>query len=177
MKMLFESERLWYRHITLEDVEDMFELDSNPRVHKFLGKNPVTTRSQSEDIINDLISQYETYHIGRSAMIRKSDNAFIGWSGLKFETKLRPEFDYYDIGYRLKESHWAQGYATESAIASLIYGFNQLKLDKICGAAEVEHVVSNHILQKIGLKKGMPFVFEGTKCNWYELSKDNFEAM
>ena len=174
--MLYQSERLSYRYITMQDLEDMYDLDSNPLVHKYLGKKPVSTRAQSEAIIKDLIQQYETYNLGRVAVIRKSDNAFLGWSGLKYETVLREEFNYYDIGYRLKEAHWGQGYATESAVASLKYGFEQLQFEKIGGAAEIEHVVSNHILQKIGLKKGEQFVFDNTECNWYELSKEEYRG-
>ena len=43
--------------------------------------------------------------------------------------------------------------ATETAIESLKYGFDQLNLNEICAGAHIENAASNKILQKVGLKK------------------------
>jgi ribosomal-protein-alanine N-acetyltransferase len=107
------------------------------------------------------------------AIIKKDTGEFVGWSGLKFEREVREEFDYYDLGYRLKEKFWGHGYATEAAIASLDYGFNNLKLKEICAAAYTKHTVSNIILKKIGLKPSGTFTFDNELCNWYVLQNPN----
>ncbi|REE07934.1 RimJ/RimL family protein N-acetyltransferase [Winogradskyella pacifica] len=166
---IIETERLILRPITEQDVHDFFELDSNPNVHVYLGNTPVKTLEESEVMIANILKQYETNHIGRLALIEKNTNAFIGWSGLKYETILRKEFNYYDIGYRLKEQFWGKGYATEAALASLDYGFKDLKLEKIGAAADVNHIASNTILRKIGMQHKGTFEYEGDVCNWYEL--------
>lgn len=174
MNVKLETKRLILRPITLDDVEDFYEMDSNPKVHLFLGNNPVTSIKQSQSAIQGILQQYKDYGIGRLAMIKKDTGEFVGWSGLKFERELRKEFDYYDIGYRLKEEFWGNGYATEAAIASLNYGFNDLKLKEICAAADVNHIASNTILKKIGMKPSGTFEYEGDLCNWYTL-KNNLE--
>ena len=168
MNIKLETERLFLRPVKKDDAEDFFELDSNPKVHLFLGNNPVKSIEQSKAMIDDVLQQYEDYGIGRLAIIKKDTGEFIGWSGLKFERNIR-DFDYYDIGYRLKEEFWGNGYATEAALASLGYGFNDLKLKEICAAALSEHIVSNRILKKIGMSPSGTFVFEGDLCNWYVL--------
>ncbi|WP_369999973.1 GNAT family N-acetyltransferase [Winogradskyella sp.] len=167
--MRIETNRLILRPITMEDAQDMFEMDSNPKVHRFLGNKPVTSIDQSKSYIKEILKQYNTYSVGRLAMIKKDTGEFVGWSGLKYEREVRKEFDYYDLGYRLKEKFWGHGYATESAIASLNYGFKDLKLKEICTAADVNHFVSNHILNKIGLQPSGTFGYEGSLCNWYIL--------
>ena len=146
-----ETKRLYLRPIKEDDDKDFFELDSNPKVHEFLGNNPVTSIEESRGYIKSILQQYKDYGIGRLAMIKKDTGEFIGWSGLKFEREVRKEFDYYDLGYRLKEKFWGHGYATEAAIASLHYGFNDLKLKEICAAAHERHTVSNIILKKIAI--------------------------
>lgn len=168
MTYTFETERLLLRPITLNDVDDFFELDSNPNVHRFLGNQPVKTKDESLKVIKNILGQYDEFGIGRMAIILKDTQEFVGWSGLKFEKIVRKEFDYYDLGYRIKEQYWGQGIASESALASLEYGFKTLNLDKICAAAEAEHAVSNHILSKIGLAFSGTFTFEDTLCYWYE---------
>lgn len=170
MNVNFNSERFLYREIKTSDLDDMYELDSDPDVHIYLGNNPVTSKSQSEDIIADIKQQYIENGIGRSAIISKVSGAFIGWSGLKLEKKLREEFSYYDLGYRLKKEHWGHGYATEAALASLSHGFLTLNLEKICAAADIRNLASNHILSKIGMIKKEPFVYQSVTCNWFELT-------
>lgn len=174
MRVELETDRLILRPITIDDAEDMFEMDSNPRVHQFLGNNPVKTIDQSKDMIKDILKQYDDFNLGRLAVIKKDTNAFLGWSGLKYERELRSEFNYYDVGYRFKEKHWGNGYATEAAIASLKYGFEKLNLSEICAAAEIEHIVSNIILKKIGLLPFGTFEFEGSRCNWYKLTHNQW---
>ncbi|WP_458626795.1 GNAT family N-acetyltransferase [Winogradskyella sp. PC D3.3] len=162
-----ETQRLILRLINREDTADFFELDSNPNVHIFLGNKPVKTIAASEAMIANILQQYKTNGVGRLAIIEKHTNAFIGWAGLKYEEVLRKEFNYYDIGYRLKEQFWGKGYATEAAMASLEYGFNNLKLREIGAAADAKHSASNAILKKIGMQPSGTFEYEGVLCNWY----------
>ncbi|WP_282044100.1 GNAT family N-acetyltransferase [Winogradskyella flava] len=167
-----ETQRLILRSINLNDAQDFFEMDSNPNVHRYLGNNPVTSIEQSKAWIRDILEQYKNYSIGRLAMIKKDTGEFIGWSGLKFERELRQEFNYYDLGYRLKEDFWRKGYATEAALASLDYGFKDLKLKEICAAADVNNLASNYILQKIGMQSSGNFTYDNSLCNWYVLKNE-----
>jgi ribosomal-protein-alanine N-acetyltransferase len=168
-KLLIETKRLNLRPVTKNDVQDFFELDSNPQVHKFLGNQPVTSIAQSLQMILNILEQYERYGIGRLAIIKKDSKEFIGWSGLKYEQNVRKDFSYYDLGYRLKEQFWGNGYATEAAEASINYGFHKLNLTEICAAADVNHASSNHILKKIGMTASGTFIYDNTPCNWYTI--------
>ncbi len=173
MKVFVETERLILREIIIEDVPDFFELDSDPEVHRYLGNKPVTTIEQSEKAVNGILNQYRENGVGRWAIVDKNTNEFLGWSGLKYEQVLRKEFNYYDLGYRLKKKHWGKGIATEAAIASLDYGFKNMALEEICAAADVDNGASNAILKKLGMAFTETFVFEGTECNWYVLRKSD----
>ena len=42
MNIFVETERLILREILPTDVEGLFELDSDPEVHRYLGNKPVT---------------------------------------------------------------------------------------------------------------------------------------
>lgn len=167
--MNFETNRLILRPITEADVQDFFELDSNPKVHLFLGNQPVKGIEESQAAVANIMQQYKTYGLGRLAVIERTTNNFIGWSGIKYETSFRKEFNYYDLGYRFKEQFWGKGYATEAALASLNYGFKKLKLNKICAAAHINHTASNSILNTIGMQASGTFKDENELCNWYIL--------
>lgn len=163
------------RRIDENDAQDLFELDSDPEVHKYLGKNPIKDMRQTRKIIKNIIQQYQEFGIGRLALIDKKSDEFLGWSGLKFELEpTNNHTEYYDLGYRLKQQYWGQGIATETSIASLKYGFDELRLEKICAAAEIENSASNAVLRKAGMNFIEPFFYKGIKCHWYELSSSEW---
>ena len=178
MTFHIETERLILRDIQPNDANGIFELDSNPIVHKYLGNNPIHSLDGAKSIIHFIIEQYHQRGIGRFAAIEKSTGNFIGWSGLKFNTgdkeALGEKRDFYDIGYRLIPKYWGHGYATESALAALEFGFKKLKLPIIYGAAEIGNIASNRVLEKIGLHYTERFPYDDEMVNWYELNKDDY---
>ncbi|MFD2822364.1 GNAT family N-acetyltransferase [Lacinutrix iliipiscaria] len=179
MNFHIETERLILRDVRDCDLEGMFELDSNPEVHKYLGNKPIHSKSQAQVYIDSIKAQYVKYGIGRFAVIEKSSGDFIGWSGLKFNTgdqeRLGEKRDFYDIGYRLIPRYWNKGYASESSITTLDYGFRKLNLETIVGAAETENIASNKILKKIGLHYVETFPHETVLINWYVLKQNEYE--
>ncbi len=178
MQYFLETDRLILRDLLETDLEGIFELDSNQLVNKYLGNNPVKTKKQSADIIKFIHKQYKNLGIGRLAVIEKTSGDFIGWSGLKLNTgekeALNGKTEFYDVGYRFIPRYWGNGYATESALATLDFGFKSLNLETICGAAEIEDIASHKVLQKIGLKFINEFTYDSTQCNWYELKKIDY---
>jgi ribosomal-protein-alanine N-acetyltransferase len=175
MNIHIETDRLILRDIEETDAEGIFALDSDPRVHTYLGTRPIESLEEARGIIQYIRQQYVRNGIGRWAIIDKKSNDFIGWTGLKYEQQVRSEFGYYDIGYRLRTQYWGQGIATETARECLNYGFEKMNLNEICGAADVRHQASNHILQKIGLKFSEQFEFEGTLANFYRMDRTRWE--
>ncbi|SDX83861.1 GNAT family N-acetyltransferase [Flavobacterium degerlachei] len=170
-----ETERLILRKLIPSDDEGMFLLDSNPNVHRYLGNKPVTSIEESREYINNILIQYIQNGVGRFAVILKETNEFIGWAGLKFITEpVNERLNFYDIGYRFIEDYWGKGYAQEAAKAWLDYGFNQLKIQKICAYADIENKGSRKILEKIGLQHISEFDDEGTTCAWLELTKTDY---
>jgi ribosomal-protein-alanine N-acetyltransferase len=129
---------------------------------------------QAHDTIAYVRNQYDRYGIGRWAVIDKATQDFVGWSGLKFETTVRDDMDYYDLGYRLRRKYWGQGIATETSLAALKYGFETLELEEIFAGAHVDNIGSNKVLQKVGLRLIEVFEFDGDDHNWYGISKSDW---
>jgi RimJ/RimL family protein N-acetyltransferase len=175
MKIVAETERLILRELLLSDLEGMFELDSDPEVHKYLGNKIVSDKKQSEEVIKGVRQQYIDNGIGRWAIIDKKTNAFIGWAGLKLVTEsTNGRKNYYDLGYRLIRKYWRQGIATETALIALNYAFTELKINEVYAAASCDNLASNKILQKIGMRFVETFYYEDIKCNWYKIDKMDY---
>ncbi len=169
MTVHLETPRLILRPISMEDDEGMFELDSNPEVLTYIGVPPQTDIAQSREIIRFIQQQYEKYGVGRLAITLKDTGEFIGWAGLKYITEpINNHVHHYDVGYRLIQRYWGKGYATEAAKASLDYGFQGLRLDKIYATAMPANIASLTILKKIGLRHVHDFVDKGMALCWLE---------
>lgn len=174
MKVHIETARFILRDLEPYDAQGMFDLDSDPEVHEYLGKNPIQTIEEASRIIDSVRNQYVANGIGRWAIIDKNTKDFIGWTGLKYEQQLRKDISYYDIGYRLRKKYWGKGIATETAIEILKYGFDTLNLEEIGGLADVNNAASNRVLNKIGLRFIETFYLDGTPHNWYTINRSEW---
>ena len=137
---MIETKRLLIRKFESKDFKHLYNLDSNPLVHKYLYNSPMKSYAEAKEYIQAQLNQYENYGVGRLAVLDKKNN-FIGWAGLKFsDSMINNKTNFYDLGYRLKPNQWGKGIATEASKAILDYYKN---LKNICGIASVENIASN----------------------------------
>ena len=148
MHIILQTPRLILRQFTLDDAGLLLALNSNPEVLKYLHEPLLTTEEQALHVLQNIILPQYKNNLGRWAIHLKDTNEFIGWCGLKY----RDELDEIDLGYRLMQPFWGNGYAFEAARYSLDYGFNQLHLKTIIGRAHIENAASLKILIKTGMQ-------------------------
>ncbi|AZA90523.1 Spermidine N(1)-acetyltransferase [Chryseobacterium nakagawai] len=172
--MKIETQRLILREFEDADFEQVFLMDSDPEVMKYLGK-PVINVDESKEAIKMIQKQYEENGVGRLAVIEKESDLMIGWSGLKLlKQPINGHVNTLDLGYRFIPEFWGKGYAIEAARASLNYGFNELDADAIYAYADSGNTGSNYILKKLGFKNTEEFEDSGVKCLWYELKREKY---
>ena len=177
MKIFAETERLILREVEYADEDDLFEMDSDPSVHLYIENKPVQSIGEITKIIGMLKKQYLENGIARWAVVDKATNEWVGWSGLKYFNKpLNNHNHFYELGYRFKKKHWGKGYATESSIAILDYGFANFKIDSIFAITDQRNVNSKNVLTKLGFDYIETFDYDGTPTDWFELKKINWEA-
>ncbi len=88
----------------------------------------------------------KTNGIGRWAMERKEDGAFMGWCGIKLvnDRPTNGRLNYYDIGYRMLPAYWGKGYAFEAAAACKAYAFSIAAGDAACHGNEGQYSFGTH---------------------------------
>ncbi len=144
---MLETSRLIIRPAVLEDAKNLFELNSDPEVVRFTGDSSFNTMLEVHDLIRKrMILQFEQHKMSRFIVTLK-DGTFLGWCGLKYF----PETNEVDLGYRFLKKYWGQGYATESSLACLTYGFEELRLNRIIAKAMPDNIGSIKVMQKLGM--------------------------
>ena len=144
--MIAETERLILRELTFHDARHFYELNNDPEVMRFTGDDPFQSEDEAEQFLKNY-SHYSEHGFGRWAVIRKKDNQFLGWCGLK----MHPE-NYVDVGFRFFRKFWGEGYATEAATKSLDLGFTRFGLEEIIGRTSKDNDGSIKVLEKIGMR-------------------------
>ena len=103
MKIFTETERLILRELLEEDAAGILTMDKDPEVLRFLPGAMINSLEDAVQVVRYIRKQYVDNGVGRWAMVRKEDQAFIGWCGIKRgnDRPTNGKTDYYDIGYRM----------------------------------------------------------------------------
>ena len=164
MKIITETERLYLREFIEEDGIHFFEMNNDPDVIKYIGDGPFESLKAATNFLKNY-QDYKKNNMGRWAVCLKETEEFLGWCGLKYH----PEENMVEVGYRFYKKNWNKGYATESAKASIDYGFKELNLKEIYAHAHIENFKSHKVIEKCGLNFIKQFNYDGIPANLYKI--------
>ena len=151
MQIFLLTERLVLRRLTADDVDDLFALDNDPAVMRFLNGGTPTPREVIErDFLSLILGYYERFAgYGFWAAIEKTTGAFLGWFSVRPRDERQP--DVAELGYRLNRAAWGRGYATEGARALIDHGFTVLGLERIYATTYQDNLASRRVMEKVGM--------------------------
>ncbi|HEX6508595.1 MAG TPA: GNAT family N-acetyltransferase [Chloroflexota bacterium] len=151
MQVFLETERLVLRRFTEADADNLFELDSDPEVMRFLNGGTPTPREMIENVTLPKFLHYDEGFegFGYWAAIEKSTGEFLGWFGFGPRNDSSPHN--VELGYRLRRSAWGKGYATEGARALIRKGFTELGVQCVFATTYQDNLASRRVMEKAGL--------------------------
>lgn len=168
MEVFLETEKLILRYFTEADTDNLFALDSDPEVMRFISGGVPNDRAfiQSK-FLPRIIGYYSKYeNFGFWAAIEKSSQDFIGWFHLypAIENAFAVELNLVTdeeiaLGYRLKREKWGKGYATEVSQLLVEKGFAEWGVKRVVAWALATNKASIRVMEKVGLKYDREFTF------------------
>jgi len=162
---LIETERLRLRAWTPDDVEPFLKLNT-PAVMLWLGG--VRTREDVEKaVLGRFIPWQETHGFTFWALERKREADLIGFCGIKIADDVgSPVEDEHEIGWRLREDTWGQGYAREAATASLDHAFGPIGAKRVVALTVAGNRPSWGLMERLGMTRRPDLDYEGPE--WAE---------
>lgn len=147
--IVLETERVILRWLSVDDADFILNLLNQPSFIQYIGDRGVRNLSDARLYIeNKFIESYQRFGFGLYLVELKTDKTPIGICGfVKRETL--PDAD---IGFAFLPEHWSQGYAVESARATLDYGKDALGFKRILAITAKDNDISGKLLAKVGLK-------------------------
>jgi len=141
-KPSLETARLILRAHVPEDLDAVQSWSGNPANTRYMAWGP-NTREQSREF---LASTKPGKHF---AVVLKETGVIIGSCGI-FPDDAN---DTGEIGWILHIDHWKRGYGTEFAEELIRYGFEDLKLRRICAPCAAVNYGSYRVMERNGMRR------------------------
>lgn len=170
-----ETERLRLRRYTLEDVDKVYGLVSDPVVMRYFPRT--YERHEVQESMVRRLAAYENPGYSVLAAERRSDGAFVGQIGLLHWDGVDGREDV-EVAYVLRPEFWGQGYATEAARACRDWAFEHLGVDRVVSFVAVDNAPSIAVTRR----NGMTFVHRldensfGFPINVYAIERAEWSA-
>jgi RimJ/RimL family protein N-acetyltransferase len=159
--IVLETERIRLRQFTADDAGNLYDLNSDPEVMRFLtGGKPTPFEKLRDEVIPFHLAVYERFDgLGTWAAESSATGEFLGW----FHFRAGPGEDVtnVDLGYRLRRATWRKGYATEGSRALIRKGFTELGVARVFAQTMAVNTASRRVLEKCGLVLVRTFPWDG----------------
>jgi len=156
--ILLETERMYLRELHADDLELLFQLDSDPEVMRHISKGVPTLRDTIEAVYLPRMMAWQNQAPPRGfwAAHLCESGEFIGWFHLRPD-KISP--DEMELGYRLKRAVWGRGLATEGSGALVRKAVSEWGYAKVSARTLAVNPASRRVMEKAGLSFECEFVY------------------
>ena len=166
MRIILKTPRLSIRQFTEDDIDNLFNLNSDPEVMRYLGR-PVPREVLRDEIIPFHLDVYERLdRLGTWAAESAGNGEFLGW--FHFRPGPGGDITNVDLGYRLRRSTWNKGYATEGSRALINMGFSNLGVQRVFAHTMTVNAASRRVMEKCGLTLVRTTPYEGPDADIIE---------
>lgn len=145
---MIETARLLLRPWRDEDHAPFAEMGRSPAVMEHLG-----ALMDDAQVAEGIVRQ-QGFQVAHGycfwAIERRVDGVFLGFCGLK-PGSVGPIAGETEIGWRLHEDAWGQGYAREAALASIAWGFAHIDRPAIMAITNPGNIRSWGLMERLGM--------------------------
>lgn len=164
------TERLILRAWEAADVVPLHGFLSDQDVMRYFPPSSPPSLERVERLVASQLEHWARFGYGWWAVEVEKGPPLVGWCGLQY----LPDTDEIEVAYLLGQAYWGQGWATEGARASLRYGFEELKLERIVAIVHRENQASQRVIQKLGMPLTGPASYFGIDCYHYALARSAY---
>ena len=152
-EVVAETERLRLRTWDPEDERRFYDIMNVPAVMRWLGG--LQTPEEWNAAYQRLRDYERDFGFTFWIVERRCDGEILGFCGLKRANAPGGEAiaGEVEIGWRLREDAWGQGYAKESAIASLNLAFERFAAPQVVALTAEQNVTSQGLMKRLGMRR------------------------
>jgi RimJ/RimL family protein N-acetyltransferase len=150
---MIETARLLLRDWREEDIEPFIRHTNTPAVMRWLGgpRSPEEHRR----IIHERMMRWQRERGFTFWVVeRRQDGELLGFCGIKIaDGEGTPIAGEHEIGWRLREDAWGQGYAKEAATAALDFAFDRIGAAQVVAITFAPNEASWGLMERLGMRR------------------------
>jgi ribosomal-protein-alanine N-acetyltransferase len=140
---------------------------------RYLGKG-VRTREETVSALGAAIEHWQRHGFGLWIVEdQKEGRQFLGRCGLRYFQET-PDVE---LSYSFAKNAWGKGIASEATVASVKFGFEHLRLDRIVAIAMPENTGSRKVLEKLGMHYQKNEMYFGFDHVFYAITAAEYQTM
>ena len=144
-----QTQRLNLRKLTIDDVDDLYEIFSDELALKYWSESAYTNIKQCSDMIEKNLEYWDEGTSMCLALEQKLDKKVIGTiTVFAFHEQSRRA----ELGYILSRKYWKTGLMSEAVDAAIKFSFNELNLNRLEADIDPDNLGSAALLKKYGFK-------------------------
>jgi len=143
-----ETERLILRPWSLDDIDALHQIWTDPQVRRYLWDDEVIPRERAAAAVEAGVAEASQNGVGLWCALRKPAGALAGFCGFRYIDD-SPDIE---LLYGLLPDYWGLGLATEAARAALEYGFDAARFTRIYARTDVPNRASVRVMERLGME-------------------------
>jgi [ribosomal protein S5]-alanine N-acetyltransferase len=160
--LCLRGERVVMRPPRPDDLDGFRGVFTDPQVMRYVAAGRPLSATEVEEWLGRMIARFNLDGFGQFALVRQSDSALIGRTGLlplDPETWQSGSLDELgakaeiELGWTLARAYWGHGYATEAAMVVRDWAWSELGLTRLVSIIQVGNDRSVRLATQLG---GLP---------------------
>ena len=143
---VLETERLILRGWQPEDVDDLYEYASSPKVGPPAGWAPHSDKERTQEILKAYMESGDIW-----AIELRETGKVIGQLRM-YPDENRGKLIAKYISYALSVDYWGQGYMTEAVKEVIKYAFEELEIDLLSAFHSPDNIRTKRVIEKCGFE-------------------------
>lgn len=140
-------------------LDGLYAIDSDPEVMRYITGKPAT-REETAAVIARVKARWAEWGFSWWAFIEQSNNEIIGSGCIQYLG--RDTANPLEIGWRLRQDKWRQGYASEAAACMAGFAFETVGANLLTAICDPDNIQSARVMQRLGM------TFRGME-RWHEM--------
>ena len=151
LELRLEAPRLILRQWQSADVLPFAGMCADTKVMQWIGTGQTLSDEESASAVTKFRLFWAQRAFGLFAIELKGSRSFPAFCGLSIPSFLPEILPAVEIGWRLDRYSRGKGCATEAAIASMLFDFNEAGLDEILSIHQIGNTASERIMERLGM--------------------------
>ena len=161
--------RLVLRPTSLDDVDALHQLWTDPDVRRYLWDDVIISRERAEETVREMLASVAG-QLGLWVAMERESNELAGFCALiRREGEEDPE-----LMYGLTPRFWGRGLATEASHALLTYAFGTLECSRVTAATDVPNAASVKVMERLGFRFCRRGLLNNLDTLFYEIDRARF---